>query len=274
VFHLLLIPAGKWVLAHWGASALAASHAAPVHAAIATGAGHAAAAGAATHLAAAPAFGSAASAVHGAAASHAAGVLTQHGANTVAKMAGTQAAKVFAGAAAGSHAAAASAVAPHALHVLPVHLVSGAALAKVTAVTAGTAGGVAAVSLSPHASVAAKKLAKAFAKGFVLQQIKRQRTTRIDLREIKKWFGQQDDPETPHLRFTAIGKVRGGRFYPVPAPNHGPYSLMQGVYEPKTGELISGRVVRVADSLSGSVLRSHRPSGVTVYATDSALRAA
>lgn len=256
MIHFLLIPVGKWALAHWGASAAAGTHAATVHTAATSGFGHAALAPAAPVL-------------HGSASSHAVGVLTQHGASAVAKAAGGQLAKVVA-AEAGGHAAA-SAIAPHVLHVLPVHVVGGAGLAKITAATAGSA---AAVSVAPHLSLSAKKLATAFAKGFVTQELKRERAARVDLREIKRWFGQHESPDSAALKFTAIGKLRSGRFVPAPIPADGPYSLMQATYEPQTGKLIDGRVVRVTDSLSGSVRRSHRPCGLTVYASDPALAGA
>jgi hypothetical protein len=130
---------------------------------------------------------------------------------------------------------------------------------------AGSAATVGAIQLSPTTVAKARKLATAFAKGYAIGKIKGERTSRLDLPGVKGWF-QDEATGTGPLMFTATGKVKNGNFVPaVPAPE-GPYMVLQGLFDSKTGQLRSARIVRGVESLSGSVMKNHGGDGIAVYA--------
>ncbi len=144
-----------------------------------------------------------------------------------------------------------------ALHAFAVHTtVSGAA----------TLSGAGAATASPQTVRTAKTFAKAFAKGFLVTKVKRRVKARVDLRELKTWFVAEAQARPGTVLFTATGAIKRGQFVPAAPTGDGPVTLLQGRFDAATGTLQESRIVRVT-SLSASVRRSHRQTGMTVYAT-------
>jgi hypothetical protein len=121
----------------------------------------------------------------------------------------------------------------------------------------------------------ARKLAKAFAKGYRLERdrlLEREEVQRLDFDSLEDWFSEHATTLEP-LPFSATGSFQIGSatapftFEPQGPSGNAPKGgteVLQGFFDPERGKVTVARVVQ-AKLLDDNVAALHRDGGVAVY---------